>query len=158
MIFSFQILSFILATLLCIRHRRERSSFLHMTARRSFDPCAGRSCVWGNALPRGVGRFRMCSAPQGKFLPAVSVQRRSAGPEVGRGVPTPPSLPLDSTHPAMQQLRPPPAAETGSSCWGSGQQDTSADQGTKRMLGAATRRQGLLALDNPKDEVEAQKS
>ena len=65
MIFSFQILSFILATLLCIRHRREQSSFLHMTARCSFDPCAGRSCVWGmilNALPRGVGRFRMCSA------------------------------------------------------------------------------------------------
>ncbi len=25
---------------------------------------------------------------------------RSAGPEAGRGVPTPPSLPLDSTHPA----------------------------------------------------------
>ena len=76
--------------------------------------------------------------------------------------------PLDSTHPAMQQLRPPPAAETGSSCWGSGQQDASAAQGTKRMLGAAqgtkrmlgaaTRRQGLHALDNPKEEVEAQKS
>ena len=54
MIFSFQILSFILATLLCFRHRRERSSFLHMTARCSFDPCAGRLCVW-------VGRFRMRS-------------------------------------------------------------------------------------------------
>ena len=94
----------------------------------------------------------------GKFLPAFSVQRRSAGPEAGRGVPIPPSLPLDSTHPAMQQLRPPPAAETGSSCWGSGQQDASAVQGTKRMLGATTRRQGLLALDNPKEEVEAQKS
>ena len=94
----------------------------------------------------------------GNFLPAVSVQGRSAGPEAGRGVPTPPSLPLDSTHPALQQLRPPPAAETGSSCWGSGQQDASAAQGTKRMLGAATRRQGLLALDNPKEEVEAQKS
>ena len=94
----------------------------------------------------------------GKFLPAFSVQRRSAGPEAGRGVPSPPSLPLDSTHPAMQQLRPPPAAETGSSCWGSGQQDASAAQGTKRMLGAATRRQGLHALDNPKEEVEAQKS
>ena len=63
----------------------------------------------------------------------------------------PPSLPLDSTHPATQQLRPPPAAETGSSCWGSGQQDASAAQGTKRMLGAATRRQGLHALDDPKE-------
>ena len=59
-------------------------------------------------------------APQGKFQLAFSAQGRSAGPEVGRGVPTPPSLPLDSTHPA-----------TG---------------------------QGLLALDNPKEEVEAQKS
>ena len=56
----------------------------------------------------------------GNFLLAFSVQRRSAGPEAGRGVPTPPSLPLDSTHPA-----------TG---------------------------QGLHALDNPKEEVEAQKS
>ena len=59
-------------------------------------------------------------APQEKLLPAVSVQGRSAGPEAGRGVPSPPSLPLDSTHPA-----------TG---------------------------QGLHALDNPKEEVEAQKS
>ena len=62
MIFSFQILSFILATLLCIRHRRERSSFLHMTARRSFDPCAGRSCYRGTALPRRVGRLGMRAA------------------------------------------------------------------------------------------------
>ena len=124
---------------------------------------------WGadkpsQALPRqlprrgSLWRNRKVCGLDGKFLPAVSVQGRSAGPEAGRGVPTPPSLPLDSTHPAMQQLRPPPAAETGSSCWGSGQQDASAAQGTKRMLGAATRRQGLLALDNPKEEVEAQKS
>ena len=59
-------------------------------------------------------------APQGKFQLAFSAQGRSAGPEVGRGVPTPPSLPLDFTHPA-----------TG---------------------------QGLHALNNPKEEVEAQKS
>ena len=62
----------------------------------------------------------MHSASQGKFLLAITVQGRSAGPEAGRGVPPPPSLPLDSTHPA-----------TG---------------------------QGLHALDNPKEEVEAQKS
>ena len=31
------------------------------------------------------------------LLPSTG-QGRSAGPEVGRGVPTPPSLPLDSTH------------------------------------------------------------
>ena len=74
-------------------------------------------CRWrGNA---GSGDD-LKDAPQGKFQPAFSVQRRSAGPEAGRGVPTPPSLPLDSTHPA-----------TG---------------------------QGLHALNDPKEEVEAQKS
>ena len=41
--------------------------------------------------------------------------------------------------PRVQQRRPPPVAETGRSCWGSGQQDASAAQGTMRMLGAATR-------------------
>ena len=41
--------------------------------------------------------------------------------------------------PKVQQRRPPPVAETGRSCWGSGQQDASAAQGTMRMLGAATR-------------------
>ena len=41
---------------------------------------------------------------------------------------------------AQQRRRPPPAAETGRSCWGSGQQDASAAQGTMRMLGAATRK------------------
>ena len=39
----------------------------------------------------------------------------------------------------VQRRRPPPVAETGRSCWGSGQQDASAAQGTMRMLGAATR-------------------
>ena len=38
-----------------------------------------------------------------------------------------------------QRRRPPPVAETGRSCWGSGQQDARAAQGTMRMLGAATR-------------------
>ena len=109
-------------------------------------------------LLTGCGNQHLQRCCRDSFLPTFSVQKRSAGPKAGRGVPTPPSLPLDSTHPATQQLRPPPAAETGSSCWGSGQQDASAAQGTKRMLGAATRRQGLLALDNPKEEVEAQKS
>ena len=42
-------------------------------------------------------------APREKYLLAASVQGRSAGPEAGRGVPTPPSLPLDSTHPATGQ-------------------------------------------------------
>jgi len=43
------------------------------------------------------------AALRGKLLLAASVQGRSAGPEAGRGVPTPPSLPLDSTHPATGQ-------------------------------------------------------
>ena len=57
-------------------------------------------------------------APQEKLLPAVSVQGRSAGPEAGRGVPTPPSLPLDSTHPAtgkglLAPFRPQRGSRTG---------------------------------------------
>ena len=39
----------------------------------------------------------------------------------------------------LQQRRPPPAADAGRSCWGSGQQDMSAAQGAKWPLGAATR-------------------
>ena len=66
------------------------------------------------------GKQQVQRCRYGNFLLAFSVRGRSAGPEAGRGVPTPPSLPLDSTHPA-----------TG---------------------------QGLHALDNPKEEVEAQKS
>ena len=40
----------------------------------------------------------------------------------------------------VQRRRPPPAADTGRSCWGSGLQDASAAQGTKQTQGAATRR------------------
>ena len=39
----------------------------------------------------------------------------------------------------QQQRRPLPAAETGRSCWGCGQQDVRAAQGTMQPLGAATR-------------------
>ena len=39
----------------------------------------------------------------------------------------------------VQQRRPPPAADAGRSCWGSGLQDASAAQGTKQTQGAATR-------------------
>ena len=38
-------------------------------------------------------------------------------------------LPLNMAR--VQRRRPPPAAETGRSCWGSGQQDASAAQGTR---------------------------
>ena len=61
--------------------------------------------------------------------------------------------------PLGQRRRPRPAADTGRSCWGSGQQDASAAQGTKRMLGAATRRwqnrQVLTERVRPLTEGEA---
>ena len=41
---------------------------------------------------------------------------------------------------SLQRRRPPPAADAGRSCWGSGLQDASAAQGTKQTQGAATRR------------------
>ena len=50
----------------------------------------------------------------------------------------PPNSPAGKKAP-VQQRRPLPAAETGRSCWGRGQQDTSAAQGTKWTLGTATR-------------------
>ena len=46
---------------------------------------------------------------------------------------------IGETRKKAQQRRPPPAADTGRSCWGRGQQDTSAAQGTKWTLGIATR-------------------
>ena len=56
-------------------------------------------------------------------------------------------LPLNMAR--VQRRRPPPAAETGRSCWGSGQQDASAAQGTMRMLGAATRKQAERIPNRP---------
>ena len=53
----------------------------------------------------------------------------------------------------LQQRRPRPVADAGRSCWGSGQQDASAAQGTMRMLGAATRKKRkpfqIVLLPNP---------
>ena len=50
----------------------------------------------------------------------------------------PPNSPASKKAP-VQQRRPLPAAETGRSCWGCGQQDARAAQGTMQPLGAATR-------------------
>ena len=50
----------------------------------------------------------------------------------------PPNSPAGKKAP-VQQRRPLPAAETGRSCWGCGQQDARAAQGTMQPLGAATR-------------------
>ena len=74
-------------------------------------------CYWYCSIKSGVGKGekmgsllvakenrKIIAALRGEgFLLAFSGQGRSAGPEVGRGVPTPPSLPLDSTHPATGQ-------------------------------------------------------
>ena len=49
----------------------------------------------------------------------------------------------------QQQRRPLPAAEIGRSCWGCGQQDARAAQGTKQPLGAATRVPFLRGSRNP---------
>jgi len=50
----------------------------------------------------------------------------------------PPNSPAGKKAP-VQQRRPLPAAETGRSCWGCGQQDARVAQGTMQPLGAATR-------------------
>ena len=49
----------------------------------------------------------------------------------------------------VQQRRPLPAAETGRSCWGCGQQDARAAQGTMQPLGAATRAPFLRGSRHP---------
>ena len=49
----------------------------------------------------------------------------------------------------VQQRRPLPAAETGRSCWGCGQQGARAAQGTMQPLGAATRVPFLRGSCNP---------
>ena len=60
----------------------------------------------------------------------------------------PPNSPAGKKAP-VQQRRPLPAAETGRSCWGCGQQDARAAQGTVQPLGAATRVPFLRGSRNP---------
>ena len=60
----------------------------------------------------------------------------------------PPNSPAGKK-PPVQQRRPLPAAETGRSCWGCGQQDARAAQGTMQPLGAATRVPFLRGSRNP---------
>ena len=60
----------------------------------------------------------------------------------------PPNSPAGKKAPVQQQ-RPLPAAETGRSCWGCGQQDARAAQGTMQPLGAATRVPFLRGSRNP---------
>ena len=76
-----------------------------------------------------------------------SVRRRSAVPKL--------EIIFPLKMPRAQRRRPPQAAEAGRSCWGSGQQDASAAQGTMRMLGAATRkkRRPFKIVPVPKEAV-----
>ena len=60
----------------------------------------------------------------------------------------PPNGPAGKKAP-VRQRRPLPAAETGRSCWGCGQQDARAAQGTVQPLGAATRAPFLRGSRNP---------
>ena len=57
----------------------------------------------------------------------------------------------------VQQRRPPPAAETGRSCWGRGQQDMSATQGTKWSLGTATRLSEAASIFGPRQPLRGLK-
>ena len=92
---------------------------------------AGRSC-WGSGL-------QDASAAQGTKQTQGAATRLSEAASIFSFRP----LPWDyqgRAAPCLQRRRPPPVADTGRSCWGSGLQDASAAQGTKQTQGAATRR------------------
>ena len=92
---------------------------------------AGRSC-WGSGL-------QDASAAQGTKQTQGAATRLSEAASIFSFRP----LPWDYQRraaPCLQRRRPPPVADTGRSCWGSGLQDASAAQGTKQTQGAATRR------------------
>ena len=115
--------------------------------RRRPPPAAdtGRSC-WGSGL-------QDASAAQGTKQTQGAATRLSEAAGIFSFRP----LPWDyqgRAAPCLQRRRPPPAADTGRSCWGSGLQDASAAQGTKWTLGTATRpaparrnRRALAALN-----------
>jgi len=70
-----------------------------------------------------------------RFFKALPRGCRKSGKRNSQG---PPNSPAGKKAP-VQQRRPLPAAEAGRSCWGCGQQDARAAQGTTQPLGAATR-------------------
>ena len=67
---------------------------------------------------------------------ALCSKARPFAPYCASGVQLRAARPAKGSPRQGQQRRPPPVTETGSRCWGSGQQDASKAQ---RMLGAATR-------------------
>ena len=82
----------------------------------------------GGCRRRRLGEFKQTTS-------SVKKQFRNARRRFGTAI----KIFFPLLMPKVQRRRPPPAAETGRSCWGSGQQDARAAQGTMRMLGAATR-------------------
>ena len=82
---------------------------------------------------------------------------RKRGARVDSNSIDPPNSPAGKKAP-VQQRRPLPAAETGRSCWGCGQQDARAAQGTIQPLGAATRAPFLRGSRNPPAPAKQEKS
>ena len=104
-------------------------------------------CITGLALsvccadtsPKGRG-FLLTVKPS--FVQPLRHGFAVPPPLVGEALAFRSALPLRQRLPYQgQQRRPPPVAETGRSCWGSGQQDA---RKALRMLGAATRVRSTL--------------
>ena len=110
------------------------------------------ACLWRSVRARPCGRASSSAMWAARAaLPATTATSRSAAtartshrracsPESDKSEQ---NLSGNAKHklgsPIRQQRRPPPVADEGRRCWGSGQQDTSAILCTKWTLGAATR-------------------
>ena len=81
----------------------------------------------------GHGKHRPCRNRAETVQPWLTKQKSH---EIFRSTASTVDIP---NHWDLQQRRLRPVADARRSCWGSGQQDASATQGTRRMLGAATR-------------------
>ena len=81
----------------------------------------------------GHGKHRPCKNRAETVQPWLTKQKSH---EIFRSTASTVDIP---NHWDLQQRRLRPVADARRSCWGSGQQDASATQGTRRMLGAATR-------------------
>ena len=81
----------------------------------------------------GHGKHRPCKNRAETVQPWLTKQKSH---EIFRSTASTVDIP---NHWDLQQRRLRPVADARRSCWDSGQQDASATQGTRRMLGAATR-------------------
>ena len=109
---------------------------------------------WKASRSRGIQKNdkKGSEAPTGASEPLFTIGAVTATSQFSADAPLSQNYKCFSAKNAQQRRRPPPVAETGRSCWGSGQQDASAAQGTMRMLGAATRktRRAFKSLYPPK--------